>query len=173
MNALEKAKEVEQIEYQDLTSRWMDEVSDSPTVLEPEEPLLPAVPGEDLLADGDADTRLEDYWMPDYPSTPPNGESGGYSNRAFASFSDRSATATIAQPVDVKVYSELETVLAEMGTLTEAIAAGNRAVQSNPTSAEAYINLGWALYQQGYLAEAIAAYQQALQLNPHSPLGSA
>ena len=170
VNALEKAKEVEQIEYQDLTSRWMDEVSDSPTVLEPEEPLLPAVPGEDLLADGDADTRLEDYWMPDYPSTPPNGESGGYSNRASFSFSDRSATATIAQPVDVKVYSELETVLAEMGTLTEAIAAGNRAVQSNPTNAEAYINLGWALYQQGYLAEAIAAYQQALQLNPHSPL---
>ncbi len=171
VNALEKAKEVKQIEHQDPTSRWMDDVSDSPTVLEPEEPLLPAVPGEDLLSDGDADTRLEDYyWMPDYPSTPPAGESGGYSNRAFASFSARTATATIAQPVDVKVYSELETVLAGMGTLTEAIAIASQAVQLNPTRAEAYINLGWALYQQGYLAEAIAAYQQALQLNPSSPL---
>jgi len=171
VNALEKAKEQEFVEEQDPASRWMDEVSDSPTLLEPEEPLLPAVPGEDLLSDGDADTRLEDYyWMPDYPSTPPAGESGGYSNRAFASFADRTATATIAQPVDLKVYSELEAVLADMGTLTEAIAIASQAVQSNPTSAEAYINLGWALYQQGYLAEAIAAYQQALQLNPSSPL---
>jgi tetratricopeptide (TPR) repeat protein len=175
VNALEKAKELEQSKEQDSAAHWVDELSDSPTVLEPEEPFLPAVPGEDLLSDGDADTRLEDYWtLPDSPFTPPSGESGGYSNRASLSCSDRTATATIAQPiaqpVDVNVYSELETVLAEMGTLTAAIAAGNRAVQSNPTSAEAHIKLGWALYQQGYLAEAIAAYQQALQLNDRSPL---
>ncbi len=186
VNALEKAKELERSKEPDSASQWMDDVSDSPTVLEPEEPLLPAIPGEDLLSDGDADTKLEDYWnFPNHPSTPPAGESGGYSNRASFGFSDRTATdrtatdrtstdrtstATIAQPVDVNVYAELATVLAEMGTLTEAIAAGNRAVQSNPTSAEAYINLGWALYQQGYLAEAIAAYQQALQLDADSPL---
>ncbi|PZV17954.1 MAG: hypothetical protein DCF22_02830 [Leptolyngbya sp.] len=171
VNALEKAKELERTEEQDPASRWMYEMSDSPTVLEPEEPLLPAIPGEDLFSDGDADTKLEDDWtLPDSPSIPPSGEPGGYSNRAFLSCSNRTATATIAQAVDVKVCSELTTVLAEMGTLTAAIAAGNRAVQLNPTSAEAYINLGWALYQQGYLAEAIAAYQQALQLDFRSPL---
>ncbi|MEX0268655.1 CHAT domain-containing protein [Leptolyngbyaceae cyanobacterium UHCC 1019] len=171
VNALEKAKDLELAKEQALSSRWMDEVSDSPTVLEPDEPLLPAIPGEDLLADGDADTKLDDYWtLPDHPDSPPSGGSGGYSNRASLSFSNYTSTATIAQPVDVKVYSELETVLAEMGTLTDAIAAGNRAVQSNPTSAEAYINLGWALYQQGYLAEAIAAYHQALHLNADLPI---
>jgi len=173
VNALEKAKEQERAAEEDLSLDWMYEVSHSPTVIEPEEPeaLLPAVPSENLLSDGDADTKLDDYWtLPDSPSPPPFGKSGCYSNRASASFSSGTATATIAQPVDVKVYSELATVLAEMGTLTSAIAAGSRAVQLNPTSAEAYINLGWALYQQGFLAEAIAAYQQALQLNSNSPL---
>lgn len=190
VNALEEAKELEQAKDLDPANQFMYEVSHSPTVIEPDEPWLPAVPGEDLLSDGEADTRLEDYWTmpdspspdspspdspsPDSPSMPPSDEAGGYSNRASAPFSgslgDRTATATIAQPVDVKIYAELETVLAEMGTLTEAIAAGNRAVQANPTSAEAYTQLGWALYQQGYLTEAIAVYQQALHLNSTLPL---
>ncbi|MBM0740386.1 CHAT domain-containing protein [Phormidium sp. CLA17] len=169
-NALEKAKEFEHVEEQDSASSWMDEVSHSPTVLEPDEPLLPNPFGEDLLSDGDADTKSDDYWLPNSPSLPPSDESGGYSNHASALFSDRTTTATIAQLVDVKVYSELETVLAEMGTLTSAIATANRAVQANPTSATAHINLGWVYYQQGYLAEAIAAYQQALQLDFNSPL---
>ncbi len=171
-NALEKIRDLEHAEAQDLESDWMDQVSNSPTVLEPDDP-LPALSDEDWLADGDADTKLDDYWtLPDYPSTPPTGEPGGYSNCAASFYDryDRTATATIAQPVDVKVYSELEAVLTEMGTLTGAIAAANRAVQANPTNAETHIALGWVYYQQGYLAEAIAAYQQALHLDARSPL---
>ncbi len=66
----------------------------------------------------------------------------------------------------VQMYSELESLLADTGKLTDAIAASNEAIQLNPYNADAYHNLGWALYQQGYLAEAIVAYQQALRINP-------
>jgi tetratricopeptide (TPR) repeat protein len=144
------------------------ELSENPTLLEPEDPGLSA-----LL------TKQES------PDLPPN---GNLSQERFEATVHRTGsvaarngnepvasvnpvvsvppTAMTEHATDTRVYSELAAVLADMGTLTDEIASSNRVVQENPNSAEAYTNLGWALYQQGYLTEAISAYNQAIRLNP-------
>lgn len=126
------------------------ELSHSPTLLEPEE-TASTVPAEKrvpfpptAIAANQATVSQNTTIHTGTPLTPPSPLGTG----------------------DTQVYSELEAVLADMGTLTTAIASSNRAVQANPNSAEAYTDLGWALYQQGYLTEAISAYNQAIRLNP-------
>ncbi|NJP09573.1 MAG: tetratricopeptide repeat protein [Leptolyngbyaceae cyanobacterium RU_5_1] len=161
----------EYLAEEEKVAKLVSELSQSPTRLESEEAILSASPSENLLPPAESDFQSED----EYRRLLENSRSETPASSATSS----PGTTTIAiDASDVKVYSELTNVLADMGKLTEAIAASTRAVQANPTSADAYRNLGGALYEQGYLVEAIAAYNQAIRLNPkdasaHNRLGLA
>lgn len=143
---------------EEQVARLVQELSQSPTLLEPAEPMLPAAPDENLLPSRQPNGKVPNFQPPTarQPATP----------GAMPRFTPPPLTGG-NQTGETEVYSELTAVLADMGTLTPAIADGSRAVQENPGSAAAYANLGWALYQQGYLTEAISAYNQAIRLNPH------
>ena len=72
----------------------------------------------------------------------------------------------------------LGSALLKMGSVDEAIAHSQRALQIKPDYVEAYNNLGNALLKKGNVDEAIAHYQKALQINPgyveaHNNLGNA
>ncbi|MDX2228087.1 MAG: tetratricopeptide repeat protein [Leptolyngbyaceae cyanobacterium bins.349] len=156
---------------EEQVARLVHELSHSPTLLEPEEPILPAPPTENLLPRSpfngkSARVQTVASARPQPPIKPQETENG-HAARVHPAPS-QGASRPLSPAGDTRVYSELAAVLADMGTLTEAIAASNRAVQQNPDDAEAYTNLGWALYQQGYLTEAISAYNQAIRLNPTS-----
>lgn len=146
---------------EEQVARLVHELSQSPTLLEPEDPMLPASPGENLLPQLKTNGQRPTFH-------PPSGRQNAPSvlNGKGAIPSVPSNPTTVQAQSETQVYSELTAVLADMGTLTTEIANGSRAVQENPNSAEAYTNLGWALYQQGYLTEAISAYNQAIRLNP-------
>ncbi|MDX2241371.1 MAG: CHAT domain-containing protein [Leptolyngbyaceae cyanobacterium bins.302] len=155
---------------EEQVARLVHELSHSPTLLEPEEPVLSAPLEENLLPNRSANGKLPYLQL----ETPVRSSASAPANSTVIQPSIQPPEATSAKTTpqpgnassETRVYSELAAVLADMGTLTEAIASGNRAVQENPNSAEAYTNLGWALYQQGYLTEAISAYNQAIRLNP-------
>ena len=75
-------------------------------------------------------------------------------------------------------YNDLGNTLLQKGSVDEAIAHFQKALQINPHSAEAYINLGNVLIGEGKVDEAIAHYRKALQINPdyteaHYNLGNA
>lgn len=147
---------------EEQVARLVQELSQSPTLLEPEEPILPASPSENLLPQATSNGQVPSFQPPTRrPTTSFNGQGSA-------------RPPTPAAPSSVagnsQVYSELTHVLADMGTLTPAIAAGSRAVNANPQSAEAYTTFGWALHQQGYLTEAIAAYNEAIRLDSNSAI---
>ncbi|EKQ68104.1 Flp pilus assembly protein TadD [Leptolyngbyaceae cyanobacterium JSC-12] len=150
---------------EERVAQLVHELSHSPTLLEPEEPMLPASAAESLLPTSRGKPKQEEYFQAlnagQYGTST---ASGNVRSGSSALLSSRPADALLDVD-DTKVYSELENVLADMGTLTDEITAGSRAVQENPNSVEAYTNLGWALYQKGYLTEAIAAYNQAIRLD--------
>ncbi len=146
---------------EETVARLVHELSHSPTLLESEEAILPAAATENLLPNSAA-----------APSGPYRSPLANLNYRQPGDSAQPTDSAHTPEPTavnatDPKVYFELETVLAEMGKLTDEIAASNRAVQANPKDAQAYTDLGWALYQQGYLTEAISAYNQAIRLNPN------
>jgi len=149
---------------EEQVARLVHELSQSPTLLEPEEPILHASPTENLLPNQKTNGKVRNFQPPTLHPGVSTLLNGHGTTRLTSTSTPSVATQT---PEDTQVYSELTAVLADMGTLTPAIADGSRAVHENPNSAEAYSNLGWALYQQGYLTEAIAAYNQAIRLNPN------
>ncbi|MBF2025866.1 MAG: CHAT domain-containing protein [Oscillatoriales cyanobacterium C42_A2020_001] len=150
---------------EERVAQLVHELSHSPTLLELEEPILPASSSENLLPTPKAAPGKDDYFQPlgsshyGAPAVSSNVRSGSVSSLNSLPADSRFGVS------DSKVYSELENVLADMGGLTDEITAGSRAVQENPNSVEAYTNLGWALYQKGYFTEAIAAYNQAIRLD--------
>ena len=64
-----------------------------------------------------------------------------------------------------EALTNLANALEKQGRLSEAVAAGQRAVALNPRLFQAYNNLANALRQQGRLNEAIEAYRKALELD--------
>jgi tetratricopeptide (TPR) repeat protein len=75
-------------------------------------------------------------------------------------------------------HNNLGNALLKMGSVDEAIAQYQMALQINPDYAEAHNNLGNALLRKGNVDEAIAQYQKVLQIKPdyakaHNNLGSA
>ncbi|MGI0486225.1 CHAT domain-containing protein [Pantanalinema rosaneae CENA516] len=159
----------------DQVAGMVDELSESSTTTswQEEEPILPALEAESLLpATAQAETEQEaqfDHYLarigqPRYPTT---------SSLSIASpFGQGTARSEVAIAPTITtgnaaLYSEIASVLSDIGKLTPAIAASIRVVQEQPQDAKAYTNLGWTLYQHGLLNEAIAAYQQALQLQPN------
>jgi tetratricopeptide (TPR) repeat protein len=75
-------------------------------------------------------------------------------------------------------HNNLGEALIQKGSVDEAIAHFQKALQINPDYAEAYYNLGEALLKKGNVDEAIAHFQKALQINPdfaeaHNNLGEA
>lgn len=148
---------------EERVAQLVHELSHSPTLLEPEEPMLPASSAESLLPTPKTAPGKNPYlqsWETSRYGTPAvsGNVRSGIPVNPLSTDSPPGAS-------DSKVYSELENVLADMGGLTDEITAGSRAVQENPSSVEAYSNLGWALYQKGYFTEAIAAYNQAIRLD--------
>jgi tetratricopeptide (TPR) repeat protein len=72
----------------------------------------------------------------------------------------------------------LGTALLKKGSVDEAIAHSQKALQIEPNNAEAHYNLGGALLKKGSVDEAIAHFQRALQIEPdyveaHNNLGNA
>lgn len=151
----------------------VDELSKpSATMQVDEEVMQPALEAESLLpataqAETEQEAQLNSYLSrigqvhrptATSPIAPPGGQ--GMASREMA-------IATTITTGNAALYSELASVLSDIGKLTPAIAASIRVVQEQPQDAKAYTNLGWTLYQHGLLNEAIAAYQQALQLQPN------
>ena len=72
----------------------------------------------------------------------------------------------------------LGNALLKLGSVDEAIARAQKALQINPGYVEAYNSLGNALFKKGSMDEAIAHFQKALQIKPdyveaHNNLGNA
>ena len=57
-------------------------------------------------------------------------------------------------------------VLEELGKLTQALEAYNKALSIKPNYSNAHYNIGNTLRDQGQLSEAIAAYNKAVTINP-------
>jgi tetratricopeptide (TPR) repeat protein len=75
-------------------------------------------------------------------------------------------------------HNNLGSALLKIGSVDEAIAQYQKALQIKPDFAEAHNNLGNALLKMGNVDEAIAQYQKALQIKPdsaeaHNNLGTA
>jgi tetratricopeptide (TPR) repeat protein len=150
---------------EEQVARLVQELSQSPTILEPEDPILPASAGENLLPRPKPNGKVPAFQPPTTRQPVVAPSNGSKANRP--PMPTPPALTTIKPPDNAQVYSELTAVLADMGTLTPEIAAGSRAVDENPDSAEAYTHFGWALHQRGYLTEAIVAYNEAIRLNPN------
>ena len=74
-------------------------------------------------------------------------------------------------------HNNLGNALLQKGSVDEAIAQYQSALQISPDYVEAHKNLGNALFQKGRVTEATAHYQKALQINPddaeaHNNLGN-
>jgi tetratricopeptide (TPR) repeat protein len=74
--------------------------------------------------------------------------------------------------------NNLGNALSQTGSVDEAIAHFQKAMQINPDYADAHYNLGVARFRTGRVDDAIAQYQKALQINPdfaqaHNNLGNA
>jgi tetratricopeptide (TPR) repeat protein len=90
---------------------------------------------------------------------------------AFQSGQPEAAAELIAQAVAVTpnnamYYSNLGSVLKELGRHDEAVASWRRALTLRPDHAESYSNLGYVLREQGRLDEAADLLRQALAINP-------
>lgn len=139
-------------------ARLVYEVSQSPTVLEPDEP--------DSLPPNNH--PWEQKPSPDYSVllAPPHAQPPSPPGR-----SPVSPTFQNSEHVENVNEASLEDVLDVlkniMGKSTEKMLAAQRAVQSDPTSAEAFTQLGWAFFQEGYPKEAKMAYYRAIRLNPN------
>jgi Tfp pilus assembly protein PilF len=75
-------------------------------------------------------------------------------------------------------HNNLGNALLQKGSVNEAIAHFQKALQIKPDNAEAHYNLGNALFKKGSLDEAIVHFQKALQITPdnveaHNNLGNA
>mgnify|MGYP002777062953 CR=1 FL=1 len=154
---------------EEQVARLVHELSENPTLLEPDGPVLPPPPPQGAPTYPVNGDRVQPRVEPPVHRTGNIAARNGGNEPATNSPNSVSSTQAVTpteHTTDTRVYSELAAVLADMGTLTDEIASSNRVVQENPNSAEAYTNLGWALYQQGYLTEAISAYNQAIRLNP-------
>lgn len=78
-----------------------------------------------------------------------------------------SAPTTAEESVEASAYFELGRKLEQIGSLPEAIAAYQQAIDLSPTFAHAYNALGYAKFRSFiYADEAIAALETALQLEP-------
>jgi tetratricopeptide (TPR) repeat protein len=140
---------------EEKVARFVYELSQSPTLLEETDEVPFYSPEREQLLPTATPPRPIDYLQvprnPQDEIEPPD-----------ALFSD---PVDLSPEEDAGLSPALESVMADMGKLTDDIVTRNRAVRSNPTSAIAYSDLGWALYQEGYLKEAIAAYNQAIRLD--------
>ena len=74
--------------------------------------------------------------------------------------------AALLQPSNPMIQHDLGLACLEVGRITEAVAAFQRAVASNPHYADAYFRLGIALEKLGDIGGAIAAYDRATELVP-------
>jgi predicted TPR repeat methyltransferase len=72
----------------------------------------------------------------------------------------------LMRPPVAGAYNNLGNVLKEMGELSEAEAAYQRAIELDPQDANALNNLGTVLRAQARTAEAIATYRKAIELQP-------
>lgn len=143
----------------------VDELSKPPaaTAQVEAESLLPAA----AQAETEQEIQLENYLSRIAPSRPSTANSPITPLIGQGRASSEVVIAPTITTGNAALYSELASVLSDIGKLTPAIAASIRVVQEQPQEAKAYTNLGWTLYQHGLLNEAIAAYQQALQLQPN------
>ena len=69
-------------------------------------------------------------------------------------------------PGNITAHVNYGNVLLEKGSMDEAVAQFQKALQIKPDYAEAHYNLGNALLQEGNVDEAVAQFQKALQLKP-------
>ncbi|GJN91794.1 hypothetical protein Rhopal_004817-T1 [Rhodotorula paludigena] len=67
------------------------------------------------------------------------------------------------------LYTNLGSLLKDLGKLPEAVAMYKRAVEFNPTFDVALANLANAVKDTGQIQESIPYYRRAVQLNPHFP----
>lgn len=144
---------------EEAVARLVYEVSQSPTVLEPDEP--DSLPPNNI--------PWERKSSPDYSvllapplSQPPSSPAGRSPVSPTSQNSEHPENVNEASLEDV-----LDVLKNIMGKSTEQMLAAQRAVQSEPESAEAFTQLGWALFQQGYPKEAKIAYYRAIRLNPN------
>lgn len=144
---------------EERVARLVYEVSQSPTVLEPEETDPMASSDETWGKKSSPDySSLLDTNRSQLPPPPPTIPASPISPNGSSAGNGAEMQATLEDVLDV-----LKNI---MGRSTEKMIAAQRAVQSDPTSAEAFTHLGWTLFQQGYPKEAKIAYYRAIRLNP-------
>ncbi|MGQ9869272.1 CHAT domain-containing protein [Leptodesmis sp.] len=142
---------------EEAVARLVYEVSQSPTVLEPDEP--------DSLPPNN--NPWEPKPSPDYSVllAPPLSQSTLSPSRSPVSLTSQN-NEHVESVNEASLEDVLDVLKNIMGKSTDKMMAAQRAVQSDPTSAEAFTQLGWALFQQGYPKEAKIAYYRAIRLNP-------
>jgi len=89
---------------------------------------------------------------------------GDFSN-AIADFK-KAETFNLEKRYQVKLYSNLGGALANVGNLTEAMKAFDKAIELNPNDASAYNNRGIANAMLGNRTNALKDFDTALKLNP-------
>ncbi|KAJ9478322.1 hypothetical protein PHBOTO_001870 [Pseudozyma hubeiensis] len=67
------------------------------------------------------------------------------------------------------IYTNLGSLLKDLGHLNEAIKMYQKAVECNPNFDVALANLGNAIKDQGRTQDSVAYYRRAVQVNPHFP----
>jgi tetratricopeptide (TPR) repeat protein len=72
-------------------------------------------------------------------------------------------------PANAVAHDYIGVILAESGSLTEAMAEFQKAARLDHSLAEPHFHLGLAASRMGKAADAIAEYQEALRLNPKMP----